>query len=137
MTSYFDASAILRILFHEDGPSAPLRPGGEAASSQLVEVETFRALDRERLLGNLDDETTAVKSKELSELLAAMHLAPISEEVLAMARATFPVIVRSLDAIHVATAQLLLREAGPLEFWTHDQRQANAALSRGLDVRGL
>jgi hypothetical protein len=47
--------------------------------------------------------------------------------------------VRALDAIHVATAEILRAEAGggPLEFWTHDDRQATAALSRGLMVRGI
>jgi hypothetical protein len=46
--------------------------------------------------------------------------------------------VRALDAIHVATAEVLAAEAQgePLEFWTHDDRQATAALSRGLTVRG-
>ena len=28
-------------------------------------------------------------------------------------------------------------EGEPLEFWTHDERQATAAMSRGLTVRGL
>ncbi|MBI4564537.1 MAG: hypothetical protein HY716_07600 [Planctomycetes bacterium] len=50
--------------------------------------------------------------------------------------ASFPVSLRALDAIHVASAQVAAAEVGPLEFWTHDQRQANAALTRGLDVKG-
>lgn len=47
--------------------------------------------------------------------------------------------VRALDAIHVATAEILAAEADGevLEFWTHDDRQATAALSRGLTVRGI
>lgn len=47
--------------------------------------------------------------------------------------------VRALDAIHVASAEILAAAgyAEPLEFWTHDDRQATAALSRGLVVRGL
>ncbi len=48
-------------------------------------------------------------------------------------------VTRALDAIHVATAEVLQTEAAAelLEFWTHDTRQATAALSRGLDVRGV
>ena len=48
-------------------------------------------------------------------------------------------VVRALDAIHVATAEVLPAEADgeSLEFWTHDDRQATAALSRGLTVRGI
>ena len=107
-------------------------------SSQLVEVETFRAVDRERLLGNLDDSETAIKRKELADLLAMLHLAPIDAIVIDRAKGSFAVNVRALDAIHVATAEMLIGEADnePLEFWTHDHRQAIAALSRGLTVRG-
>jgi len=88
---YVDASAVLRILFSESGSKVPLAGNDRVVSSQLVEIEAFRAVDRERLLGNLDDAETASKRKELAE---------------------------------------------PLEFWTHDDRQATAALSRGLTVRG-
>jgi hypothetical protein len=52
---YVDASALLRILYTEPGPSVPLTGGERLVSSELVEVETFRAVDRERLQGNLDD----------------------------------------------------------------------------------
>src|SRR5579883_3322887 len=75
-------------------------------SSRLVEIESFRTVDRTRLLGVLDDEQTVTK--------------------------------RALDAIHVASAEILAAEAPgePLEFWTHDGRQATAARSRGLAVFG-
>jgi hypothetical protein len=44
-----------------------------------------------------------------------------------------------LDAIHVATAETLLREADGehMELWTHDEKQARAALSRGFDVHSV
>jgi predicted nucleic acid-binding protein len=135
---YVDASAILRVLFSEPGPSVPLAASGRAVSSQVVEVESFRAVDRERLLGHLDDRETAIKRKELTELLAMLDLAAVDATVIDRAKSSFAVNVRALDAIHVATAELLISEADnePLEFWTHDQRQATAALSRGLTVRG-
>jgi predicted nucleic acid-binding protein len=135
---YVDASAVLRVLFCEPGPEVPLATGDRVVSSQLVEVEAFRAVDRERLLGNLDDVQTATKRKELGDLLAMLDLAPIDGTVIERARSSFAVNVRALDAIHVATAEVLAAEAQgePLEFWTHDDRQATAALSRGLTVRG-
>jgi hypothetical protein len=103
-----------------------------------VEVETYRAVDRERLLGRLDDEETARRRADLTLLLGAIDLVAADDEVIRLARAPFPVNVRAIDAIHVATAEWLAREApdDPLQFWTHDERQAVAALSRGLDVRG-
>ena len=78
---YVDASALLRILFTEPGSSVPLTTGERLVSSELVEVETFRAVDRERLLGNLDDTQTAVKRKELTDLLAMLDLAAIDTTV--------------------------------------------------------
>lgn len=135
---YVDASAVLRVLFAEPGPTVPLATGDRVASSELVEVEAFRAVDRERLLGNLDDAQTAIKRKELTDLLAMLDLAPIDRIVIDRAKTSFAVNLRALDAIHVATAEILAAEAEgePLEFWTHDDRQATAALSRGLTVRG-
>ena len=135
---YVDASAVLRILFAEPGPTIPLTAGDHLVSSHLVEVETFRAVDRERLVGNIDDAQTAMKRKELSDFLAMLDLAPIDRAVIDRAKSSFAVNVRALDAIHVATAEILAAEADgeSLEFWTHDDRQATAALSRGLTVRG-
>lgn len=108
-------------------------------SSRLVEIEAFRAVDRERLLGGLTDDETAVKRKELMELLATMDLAPVDDTVVDGAKASLAVNLRAIDAIHVVTAELLAASAGgpPLEFWTHDERQATAALSRGLAVHGV
>jgi uncharacterized protein len=135
---YVDASAVLRVLFAEAGPAVPLAGGDRIVSSQIVEVEAFRAVDRERLIGHLDDIQTAAKRKELTDVLARLDLAAIDSIVIARAKSAFAVNVRALDAIHVATAEILTEEADgePLEFWTHDDRQATAALSRGLTVRG-
>ncbi len=136
---YVDASAVLRILFAEPGPAVPLTAGERLISSELVEIEAFRAVDRERLLGHLDDAETARKRKELTDLLVRLDLANIDRLVIDRARSSFAVNVRALDAIHVATAEMLAAEAEgePLEFWTHDDRQATAALSRGLTVYGV
>lgn len=136
---YLDASAVLRIVFSEPGTSVQLATGDQAASSELIEIETNRAVDRERLLGNLDDRQTAVKRKELADLLAKLDLAPIDRAVVERAKSSFSVNVRALDAIRIATAEVLAAEAPgePIEFWTHDDRQGIAALSRGLTVRGI
>jgi uncharacterized protein len=135
---YVDASAVLRILFIEPGPSVPRDDEDRLVSSRLVEVETFRAVDRERLVGHLDDLQTATKRKELTDLLEMLDLVAIDDGIIARAKRAFAINVRALDAIHVATAEILAEEASDelLEFWTHDDRQAAAASSRGLDVRG-
>jgi predicted nucleic acid-binding protein len=135
---YVDASAVLRVVFREPGPAVELQPGDRVVASQLVVVETFRAIDRARFAGSLDDRLTAAKRKELTELLAMLDLWPIDQHVVDRASGSFAVPIRSLDAIHVATAELLAAaaEGAPLEFWTHNERQAIAAQSRGLNVYG-
>ncbi len=135
-STYVDASALLRVLFGEPGERVPLRRGVIALSSKILEVECFRALDRVRLEGHLKDRESAQKTKELITVLAKFHLIAVSEEVIALARSNFPVNVRALDAVHVASAEIVRRAVGSLEFWTHDARQATAALARGFDVRG-
>jgi predicted nucleic acid-binding protein len=67
-----------------------------------------------------------------------LDLAPVDRTVIDRAKGSFAVNLRALDAIHVATAEILAAEAEgeSVEFWTHDDRQAAAALSRGLTVRG-
>ena len=135
---YVDASAVLRVLFQEPGAVVPL--GAEpVVSSQVLGIEASRAIDRERLIGNLDDLETSRKRKELADLLAMIDLVAVDDEVIERASGSFSVVVRALDAIHVSTARIVAREAQGerLEFWTHDERQGNAARSVGLNVLGL
>ena len=89
------------------GRRVPLLAGDHVVSSRLIEIEAFRAVDRERLLGGLSDAETAVKRKELTELLAMTDLAPVDGKVIDRAKSSFAVNLRALDAIHVATAELL------------------------------
>lgn len=134
---YLDSSALLRILFVEKGPRAPLVKASVVVSSELLAVEAQRVFDRARLDGQLDDLTLARKTRELRKLLGNMHLFPLGTEMLELAATSFPVRCRAVDSLHVATAQLIERETGKLEFWTHDAQLAAAAAVRGLDVRGL
>ena len=58
-------------------------------------------------------------------------------EILERAKAPFMTPVRALDALHIATAEWLQEElSARCQFWTHDLKQAQAVLSRGLEVRG-
>ena len=135
---YVDTSAVLRLLFGEPGPALALETGDVVASSEILEVEGFRAIDRARLMNHLDDRETAVKRKELTDLIGMLDLLPVDRSVIDRAKGSFAVNVRSLDAIHVATAEVLAAEArAEVEFWTHDDRQRIAALSRGFRVKGV
>ena len=104
-----------------------------AYSSALLEVEASRALLRLRQVGTYDDEGVATAFERLRETLEGIDLAPLSEEVLRRAAGPLPVALRTLDALHLATAQVWageLRE--PLAFLTHDQDLERAARALGF-----
>jgi hypothetical protein len=89
-------------------------------------------------LGDLDDTETAVKRKELADLVARLDLVAVDRAVIDCAKSSFAVNLRAHDAIHVATAEVLAAETGlDVEFWTYDDRQRVAALSHGFVVHGL
>ena len=137
MKIYLDASAVLRILFGESGSRAP-RAKDAAFSSQILRVETARAIERAHLAGRIDAGLRARKTIELGEVLKAISVVPVSEDIVAIAAEPFGIPVRALDAIHIATAIYLQSELGePVDFWTHDAVQARAAVVRALAVRGI
>ena len=127
---------VLRVVLGQPGVRAPLGSDTIVISSEVVRIETARALDRLRIAGSLDDAAHLAKSTSADSLLATFHLIPLADETVEGAREKYPFEVSALCAIHVATARLMSREVDDLQFWTHLPRQALAAISRGLDVRG-
>ena len=65
-------------------------------------------------------------------VLARIALIPVDEPVLRTAAMLEPLRLRSLDAIHLATALTLGDDLG--EFGTYDGRLADAAMGLGLFV---
>lgn len=132
---YLDSSVILAALLDEASAPAVLAGGFDAFCSELALVEVARTLERARLSGRLTDAQFALKTKESHDLLSALGQVPLSSEIVQNARAAFPIAVRALDALHVATAQWLRLELGrEVRFWSRDQRQLAAAQSRGLEI---
>jgi uncharacterized protein len=89
-------------------------------SSALLGLEAIRACGRY-------GEGYAADARSF---LADMALLPIDDAVLAEASSLAPVGLRSLDALHLATALSLRDEIGA--FVTYDQRLEAAALEQGL-----
>jgi hypothetical protein len=67
-----------------------------------------------------------------------MRRVAVSRSVLDRAGTSFPLPVKTLDAIHLATA-LQLRDRGRADLVcaTHDRQQARTALTLGFEVVGL
>jgi len=125
-TLYAESSVVLAWLLGESGSSEAVRRINEAetvATSLLTLLETERALIRAEKQGLLG----ASESQKLRGMLAraagSWVLMEISEEVLRGAGRVFPVEpVRTLDALHLATALLFIQAFPDLHMLTCDHR---------------
>ena len=136
MKAYVDTSVLLRIVLGERGS---LRRWGSialAVSSELIRVEALRTLDRARIRLRLGDEELARRRADVLGALEAFHLARLEPAVLDRAAEPFPTLVRTLDALHLATAVLVRARYADLVFATHDLEQATAARALGFRVLG-
>ena len=124
--AYVDSSALLKIAIHEaETPAleADFAARDGLVTSRLAVLECRRAA-RRLLRGR------ALHSME--QVLEAVYLIEITSAILERAAAAEPPILRSLDAIHLATA--LSIDDPALEIITYDRRFAEAASTSGLHV---
>jgi predicted nucleic acid-binding protein len=137
MIVYLDTSVVLRILFGEPNPVDVWGTWEKAFSSDLWRVEALRTVDRLRLSGDLSDEELADLTTDIRVVHETLTICPLSERILQRAGETFPTILETLDALHLATA-LAIRELAPIDFLlTHDVQLATAARTLGFSVLGV
>ena len=124
---YLDSSALLKLLF-EEAESAALeawlteRAGTPILSSELVKVEVVRATRR------LNPQVLPAARS----LIAQLDHVPITGALLDEAAEVGDVSLRSLDAIHLASAVALSAEL--TTFVAYDTRLAAAARAAGLPI---
>ena len=136
-TLYAETSAVLAWLFGEPGSSEAMKRIDEAdtvATSALTLLEIERALIRAEKQNLL----RAGECQKLRGMLAracrSWILMEVSEEVRAGAGRVFPVEpVRTIDALHLSTALLLMRAFPDLRMLTFDQRIAANSRALGMD----
>lgn len=115
---YIDSSVVLATLLTEDrSPGAALWQD-ELISSRLLYYEVANRL---QAYGAKQDVLASA-----SDLLARIALVALTPAVLARAERPFPVAVRTLDALHLATAVYLTQERARLSLATYDRRMADA-----------
>ena|SRR5450432_3148290 len=136
MKVYIDTSVLLRIVLAEPRPLTEWRSVDIALTSEVTRVEALRTIDRARIEMRLSDRDVAERRSLVLETLEGFHLAHLDPVVLDRAAEPFPTLVRTLDAIHLATALLSRSEHQGLIFATHDAAQAIAARSVGFRVIG-
>ena len=128
---YLDSSVFLAQLLREGNLQSWNDLEGKRYTSELTELECRRTLDRIRLLEQLEDDEIAERLNELELILQSTHVIALNGAVLKRAKASYPTIVRSLDALHLASAEL----SNTSLFLTLDKQQATAAKAIGLKVK--
>jgi len=110
---------------------------GQGVSSELLQLQFFRALDRVRLRNSLPpDELLQARAGGLAAF-SAMEIVTLDRAVLERAAQPMPNELGSLDAIHLATALLYRERYEPeLVMATHDAALAAAARAYGMHVLG-
>jgi predicted nucleic acid-binding protein len=106
---YIESSALVAALLEHD-PDAlkAVRTRGRKVTSALTIAEAARAIVRARAAARLtvDEERAAVRA--LRRFERRCYLVGVTDTVLARVRRPFPVEpIRTLDAVHLATAELL------------------------------
>ena len=121
---YLDSSAIVKLVSREPETAdlvRVVRADPTLISSALAWAEVLRAVRRVR--GN---------TARAEGILGAVALVPIDDGIIRSAATLAPVTLRTLDAIHVATALSLGADVSQLA--TYDDRLAQTAVTAGLDV---
>ena len=137
MNAYIDASVLLRLLFSENDALAEWKTIKLGFSSRLIKLEIERVIDRQRLIGKIDDAEVVSIHRECARVLQALRIVPITELILANAGAAMPTVLGSLDSIHLATALEVERALGSKPtLATHDKQLAASAIARGFTVIG-
>jgi len=124
---YLDSSALVKLVLPEPETDALLNLLGEwdeRASSALAAVEVIRAVYRAS--------NSELARRRARRVVEGVHLVTIDEEVLEIAARLAPKNLRTLDAIHVASAQVLQPDLGALV--AYDVRLLEAAQRNGLTV---
>lgn len=139
MIAYLDASVVLRLVLEAPDPLREWPRLEEGISSALLRVECYRTLERLWHIGELTDEELMRHRLQVETLLGRLQLLPIGNDVLNLAAEPLPTHLKTLDAIHLASAILDRRAATDsrnLLFATHDKLLAKAARELHFEVIG-
>jgi predicted nucleic acid-binding protein len=136
---YAESSAVLAWLLTEKEGSRvqQLLNGVEVAtSSDLTLIECDRAIIRLAALGQISETEAIDLRRELAFAANRWQMFHIGREIADRARRSFPVEpVRSLDAIHLATALAAGSVVPNLEILSLDERIRNSARELGFRLQ--
>ena len=126
MAHYLDTSAFLKLVVAEEGSTA-MRAWATGDSVQLVASDLLRT---EALRASRRHSPAALLQARM--LLDAVHLMALTADVCDRATELDPSILRSLDALHLASALMLGDDLEAVV--TYDERLAAACAAHGIPV---
>lgn len=138
---YLDTSALLAWLMEGREVLQPLEGAQEVASSTLLWTEVSRALHRSLQTGRLSPVDATEVRHNFARIGAGIKRLRLSDSILRRAEGPYPLVIRTLDAIHLAAAELWLDEAsdrdadpGELSVWSLDERMNHCASQLGFQT---
>jgi predicted nucleic acid-binding protein len=126
---YLDTSVVLAHLYAEDRRPPDSLWQQRLVSSRLLEYELWTWVNARGAARTHGD---AVR-----ELLAHVSIVELAPTVLGRATEPFPVPVRTLDALHLATASYLASRSQRVELASYDERLRDCAAKIGLQLFAL
>lgn len=126
---YLDSSAALAHLFGEARLPTSALWREPVVSSRLLEYELWNRIHARGYSQSHGDQVVA--------LLIRVSLIDLSPPVLARALKPFPVSVRTLDALHLATIEFLRTRRDDIELASYDHRLVAAARTLGVAIYPL
>ena len=138
MIAYLDSSVILRVVLGQPGQLTEWASVLTGITSELAEVECLRTMDRLRHMSLLTDEESANGREAIYRIMEALEVVALSSSVMRRASQPMPAPLGTLDAIHLATADLWRedRRKSPV-IATHDKALALAARASGFRIAGV
>lgn len=116
---YLDSSVVLAYLFAENRSPPRSLWDEHLGSSRLLEYEVWNRLHA--------SQSTVLFGNDARTLLSRVQFTELTPAVLARALEAFPVRVRTLDSLHLATVQYLRRENQDVTLASFDARLLTAA----------
>lgn len=133
---YIESSALVAALLERD-PEArkSLRAKGRRITSALTLAEAARAIVRARVAERLTGEQERAAIRALRRFERRSYVVAMTDEVLARVKRPFPVEpVRTLDAVHIATAESIGEPPQLVTIVTRDSRVRENAIAMGYRV---
>jgi len=129
VVTYVDSSVVLAYLIGEARVPPASFWNTALVSSRLLQYEVWNRIHARQL--------SASRGSETRTLLTGVEMIEMTEPVLARALTPFPVAVRTLDALHLATAEFLRAQGEPVELASYDTRLLAAAQALGISPAAL